>query len=92
MSEIRLEIEGELSSGPHRNKKIEPGRFAEGPRSPGLSCPPPQCASKKLVTAEKFQAWNSQQWGTTSACQIFVTPRNCATLPPFSREKVKPPT
>jgi hypothetical protein len=23
-------------------KKIEPGRSAEGPRDPGLSCPPPQ--------------------------------------------------
>jgi len=25
------------------------GSFAEGPRHPGLSCPPPQWASKKLV-------------------------------------------
>jgi len=40
-------------------QKIEPGRFAEGPRSPGLSCPPPQCASKKLVTEENFQAWTA---------------------------------
>jgi hypothetical protein len=23
-------------------EKQEPGRFAEGPRHPGLSCPPPQ--------------------------------------------------
>jgi hypothetical protein len=23
-------------------KKIEPGHSAEGPRDPGLSCPPPQ--------------------------------------------------
>ena len=25
-----------------RQKKIEPGHSAEGPRDPGLSCPPPQ--------------------------------------------------
>jgi hypothetical protein len=25
-----------------RLKKIEPGHSAEGPRDPGLSCPPPQ--------------------------------------------------
>ncbi len=30
-------------------EKKQPGLSAEGPRDPGLSCPPPQCASKKLV-------------------------------------------
>jgi hypothetical protein len=53
------------------DKKLEPGRFAEGPRSPGLSCPPPQGASKKLVTAESLEVIESKQRGTTSACCIF---------------------
>jgi hypothetical protein len=34
---------GERTGGKKcRDKKKEPGRFAEGPRYPGLSCPPPQ--------------------------------------------------
>jgi hypothetical protein len=31
------------------NEKKCRGSFAEGPRHPGLSCPPPQWANKKLV-------------------------------------------
>jgi len=70
--------------------KIEPGRFAEGPRSPGLSCPPPQCASKKLVTAEKRSSLDSQQLGANTCSPNFVAPeRKCTALPPGFREKVK---
>jgi hypothetical protein len=50
------------------NEKTGPGRFAEGPRYPGRSCPPPQCASKKLV--EKLFAAGVRSPGS-SACGFF---------------------
>jgi len=62
----------EFNRGADRNKKIEPGHFAEGPRSPGLSCPPPQGASKKPDTAENFQAWDSQQLGDNLCLPNFL--------------------
>jgi hypothetical protein len=78
-------IEEGINRDADRAKKIEPGRFAEGPRNPGLSCPPPQCASKK--------SGQPAVEGTTSACRIFVTPeKNCTALPAVLREKGKRPT
>src|SRR6202023_2573635 len=70
--------------------KIEPGRFAEGPRSPGLSCPPPQCASKKLVTQETFKPGEPAVGGLRLLAEFSLRRRNCAALPPrTTREKVK---
>jgi hypothetical protein len=74
------------------DKKLEPGRFAEGPRSPGLSCPPPQGASKKLVTAESLEVIESKQWGDYICVLYFSSLRRkitrCAASPKILQQTI----
>jgi hypothetical protein len=53
--------------GEDEEKKCR-GSFAEGPRHPGLSCPPPQWANKKLF--KKAFPTQSQDSGFFAAAKI----------------------